>query len=199
MALIAWMLVFVAAWAQAPAPAAAPAEVASAAEEVPAEAPVEAAGAVPAEVPAEAPVEGEEIVEPEVPSPWSAGLVTSFIALGIGGLSAVLGIWVDRDKSRPTIFAATMSVLITAAVTVSLTQGYLDAVSAIQQKADLQRMLDMVDEIAESSGDPALADLVASEAPAGRKGRKNRGAKASQPAPGAPAAPTQTPAPAPAP
>jgi MFS family permease len=96
-------------------------------------------------------------------SPWSTGLITSMAALSIGGFSAVLGIWVDRDKKRPVIFAFVMSVLITAAITVGLTQSYLDAVSAIQQKEDLNRMLNMVSEIAEASGDQELADLVTAE------------------------------------
>jgi hypothetical protein len=107
--------------------------------------------------------EGEEVLEPEAPSPWTMGLITSTIALSLGGISAVLGIWVDRDKSRPVVYAGAMSVLITAAVTVGLTQGYLDATGAIQQKEDLKRMMDMVNEIAVASGDPELAKLVASE------------------------------------
>jgi hypothetical protein len=94
------------------------------------------------------------------PTPWSFGLMTSMMALFVGGLSAVLGIWVDRDKSRPVIFAGVMSVLITSAICVGATQSYLDAVAAIQQKEDLDRMLSMVNEIAMASGDQSLADLV---------------------------------------
>lgn len=99
----------------------------------------------------------------ETESPWSTGLITSMSALFIGGFSAVLGIWVDRDKSRPIVFAMVMSVLITAAIGVGATQSYLDAVGAIQQKEDLNRMLNMVGEIAESSGDESLAALLKSE------------------------------------
>ena len=56
-----------------------------------------------------------------------------------------------------------MSVLITSAIGVGVTQSYLDAVGAIQQKEDLARMLNMVGEIAASSGDESLAALVESE------------------------------------
>ena len=108
-----------------------------------------------------APVQTSNVPVPT--SPWSTGLITSMAALSIGGFSAVLGIWVDRDNKRPVIFAFVMSVLITAAITVGLTQSYLDAVSAIQQKEDLNRMLNMVSEIAEASGDQELADLVTAE------------------------------------
>ena len=84
----------------------------------------------------------------EAESPWSTGLITSMSALLIGDFSAVLGIWVDRDKSRPLAFAVVMSILITTAISVGATQSYLDAVDAIQQKEDLNRMLSMVGEIA---------------------------------------------------
>lgn len=104
-----------------------------------------------------------EVVLPGEESPWSFGLVTSMLALGVGGVSAVLGIWVDRDQSRPVAFAFVMSVLITAAITVGATQSYLDAISAIQHKQDLHRMLGMVSEIAAASGDAELAELVQAE------------------------------------
>ena len=141
--------------------------------EMPPEAPEEAAEPAGVEPPPEDDADGEDTDEgavvqtsdiPVPESPWSTGLMTSMAALSIGGFSAVLGIWVDRDKQRPVIFAFVMSILITAAITVGLTQSYLDAVSAIQQKEDLNRMLTMVNEIAEASGDQELADLVTAEA-----------------------------------
>ncbi len=103
------------------------------------------------------------VVVEETESPWTPGLLTSLSALFIGGFSAVLGIWVDRDKTRPVAFAAIMSILITAAIGVGATQSYLDALGAIQQRQDLERMLSMVGEIAESSGDESLAALLRSE------------------------------------
>ena len=112
---------------------------------------------------AEAQVPSASADEPETPSPWSVGLLTSTIALTIGGASSVLGIWVRRDKKRPTVNAIAMSALVISAVAVGVTQGYLDAVGAIRHAEDLDRMLAMVDEIALESGDPALADLVKSE------------------------------------
>ena len=106
--------------------------------------------------------EGEIVIE-ETESPWSTGLITSMFALLLGGLSAVLGIWVDRDKKRPVIFAVVMSILITTAIGVGISQSYLDAIGAIQQKQDLERMLTMVSEIAASSGDESLVALLESE------------------------------------
>lgn len=110
-------------------------------------------------------VSDEDVAEAEaVPSPWSTGLILSMSALIVGGGSAVLGIWVDRDKTRPVSFAYAMSFLITCAVLVGVSQSYLDAVAAIQQEQDMERMLDMTYEIAVSSGDPELIALVEKEA-----------------------------------
>lgn len=151
----------------APAEAAAPAEGTAPAEAAPAEAaPAEGEAAADGAVVEEAAAEGaeEEVVEEEeAESPWTFGLLTSMFALSFGGGAAVLGIWVDRDKSRPVTFAIAMSGLISAAILIGLVQSYLDAEGAIQQRADLKRMLDMVNEIALSSGDPELAALVKAE------------------------------------
>lgn len=116
-----------------------------------------------AEAMADAEAELEE-TDAGVPSPWSNGLILSMTALIVGGGSAVLGIWVDRDKTRPVSFAYAMSFLITCAIIVGCTQGYLDAEGAIQKEQDLERMLDMTYEIAVSSGDPELIALVEKEA-----------------------------------
>lgn len=105
----------------------------------------------------------EEAEVEEEESPWRPGLIISFIALSIGGGSAVVGIWVDRDKSRPVSFAYAMSFLITCAVLVGLFQSYLDAQDAIQKRKDLDRMLDMVYEIAVTSGDAELVALLEKE------------------------------------
>lgn len=186
-----WLAFPAAALAQSPAeptpaavptePAAAPADPAAPVEgtPTPVEGAVQAEGAMPAPVPTEAPPEApptepmaEPEPEPEPESPFTLGLITSFIALAVGGGSAVLGIWVDRDKTRPTIFAFAMSLLIIAAVTVGALQGYLDSEGAIAQRADLERMLGMVDEMAASSDDPALAELAAKSGQHRRKGGK---------------------------
>lgn len=107
--------------------------------------------------------EEEVYVEEEVPSPWTLGLVSSMIALAIGGFSAVLGIWVDRDKERPVAFAGAMSVLISAAIFVGMFQSYLDAEDGIKARSDLDRMLSMLGEIGAESGDPDIAALLEAE------------------------------------
>ena len=94
------------------------------------------------------------------PSPWSTGLLLSWAALIVGGGSAGIGIWVDRDKTRPVSFAYAMSVVISCAVVVGCAQGYIAAMDAIQKEQDLEWILDMTYEIAVSTVDPDLAALV---------------------------------------
>jgi hypothetical protein len=133
---------------------------------------------------------------PESPITW--GLLMSWSALAIGGGSAVLGIWVDRDKDRPVAFALAMSGLISAAMLVGALQGYLDEVQAIETRANLERMIDMVEDIAASSGDPRLAELLKREGGARRPrppGAKRTAPEAPPPEPpsfgGAPALPPE--------
>ena len=93
-------------------------------------------------------------------SPWSIGLVASMAALTVGGLSAVLGMWVGRDRSRPILTAITMTALICIAVGVGVIQSYLDAVDGVAKRADLDRMHNMVKDIAKNTGDPELIALI---------------------------------------
>jgi hypothetical protein len=86
--------------------------------------------------------------------------LSSVLALSIGGISAMLGLWVGRDKTRPVSFAVAMTLLIGTAVAVGIVQSVLDAEDAIQKKADLDRMVETVTEIAMASGDTELAALI---------------------------------------
>ncbi len=97
------------------------------------------------------------------PDPWTFGVKLSIAALTIGGSAAILGLWVGRDKSRPTSFAIAMTFLIGSAVSVGVVQSYLDSVDGIAKEADLQRMMTMVSEIAVASGDTDLAALIEAE------------------------------------
>ena len=90
---------------------------------------------------------------------WEMSL-SSVLALSIGGISAMLGLWVGRDKTRPVSFAVAMTLLIGTAVAVGIVQSVLDAEDAIQKKADLERMVETVTEIAIASGDTELAALI---------------------------------------
>lgn len=117
----------------------------------------------------------DELPPPESPFTWA--LIMSWMALTLGGGSAILGIWIDRDRARPVTFALMLSVLIFTAVCVGGLQGYLDEEGAITTRADLERMLDMVDDIAAQSGDPELAALVDGQA------KRRRGPRAARAVP----------------
>lgn len=91
----------------------------------------------------------------------------SVIALSIGGISALLGLWIGRDKERPLGFAVAMTALVASAVLVGIVQSVLDAEKSLQKEADLARMIETVSEIAVASGDTALAALI--EAKVGRR------------------------------
>ena len=101
--------------------------------------------------------------EPAAPSVWTIDLYASIFALSLGGGSAILGMWLTRDKKRPIIFALAMTFLISTAVFVGITRSYLDAADAVQKKQDLARMMDMVKEIAVQTGDHELAALIEAE------------------------------------
>jgi hypothetical protein len=120
--------------------------------------------AVAAPVETSAPAAAEvDAVEPEPESPWTFGLISSMAALSLGGVSAVLGIWIGRDPTRPVVFAGAMTGLIVAAISVGGLQAYLDSVESIERRADLDRMLGMVEEIAAESGDPKLAEIASTQ------------------------------------
>ena len=93
--------------------------------------------------------------------------MSSVLALSIGGVSAMLGLWVGRDKTRPGSFAFAMTLLIGSAVAVGIVQSVLDSQDAIAKRADLDRMIDTVSEIAMAAGDKELAALI--EAQTGNK------------------------------
>ena len=102
-------------------------------------------------------------VEVEDAQVLDAGLITGICALLIAGFAAVLGIWVDRDRDRPIIFAMAMSVLIITAVFVGIAQAYLDTEEILAREEDLARMLEMVAAIAASTGDTELAEFLDEE------------------------------------
>ncbi len=120
------------------------------------------------------PFGAEEVVLGDRPaeSPFTWPLIGSWVALTLGGGAAILGIWVGRDKARPALFAVALSVLIFTAICVGGLQGFLDEEQAIETRADLERILDMVDGIAANSSDPALRSLV----------EKNEGRRRARPA-----------------
>ncbi len=93
----------------------------------------------------------------------NVGLLVTLMAVFVAGLAAVLGIWMERDKTKPPRYAWALSALIVLATFVSLMQSYLDQREQDQLKEDMARLLATMDKLAQDSDDPALKELVKSE------------------------------------
>ena len=91
------------------------------------------------------------------------GLIVAMTGVLVAGLAAVLGIWMERDQSKPPRYAYALSALILLATVVSVMQSYLDAKAGEKMEEDMARMLQRMDEIAANSDDPALQELIGAE------------------------------------
>ena len=63
------------------------------------------------------------------------GLLLTFIAVGVAGLAAGLGIWMERDPRRPPRWAYGLSLLILMATLVTLATSYMDRKRADEDQA----------------------------------------------------------------
>ena len=87
----------------------------------------------------------------------------SVVALSVGAIAAILGMWVGRNPAAPTRNAKLMTVLILAAVLVGVFHSYLDAEEMIAQEKDLDRIMATIREIAIASGDEEIARVMESD------------------------------------
>ena len=86
--------------------------------------------------------------------------MSSIVALSVGGLAAILRMWVGRNPAAPTRNSKMMTVLIAAAVMVGCFHAYLDAEDMIAQEKDLARIMETIREIAIASGDDEIARVM---------------------------------------
>lgn len=93
------------------------------------------------------------------------GLILALVGLGVAGIAAILGIWMERDPNRPPRWAVGLTILIGAATVVSLFQSVADARASAKTEEDLARMLQSLDKMAQAGGgdNPELADYLAKE------------------------------------
>ena len=84
----------------------------------------------------------------------------SIVALTVGGLAAILGMWVGRTPAAPTRNSKLMTILIVAAVMVGCFHAYLDSEEMIAQERDLERIMETIREIAIASGDDEIARVM---------------------------------------
>lgn len=92
-------------------------------------------------------------------------LMITLVGLTVAGLAAILGIWVERDQTKPPRYAYALSILILLATVVGMFQCYTDAKQGEKLEADMARMLQMLDKIASSSevAIPELDEFVRTE------------------------------------
>lgn len=92
-------------------------------------------------------------------------LMITEIGLVVAGMAAIIGIWVERDRSKPPRYAIWLSALIALATSVGMFQCFDDHFDQKKVEEDLARVLASLDKIAsESDVDlPALNDLIKSE------------------------------------
>lgn len=91
--------------------------------------------------------------------------IITVIGLAVAGLAAVLGIWVERDATKPPRYAYALSILILLATAVGMYQSYADAIAGQKLEADMARMLATIERIASESGDenPQLQEFMKTE------------------------------------
>lgn len=87
-------------------------------------------------------------------------LLVGLCALAIGSFAALLGVWMDRDKSRPLLWAFALTALIAAATAVGLIQTWVDHYDTEAMEEDVARMLSTLVSMADRTGDSDLKTLV---------------------------------------
>lgn len=91
------------------------------------------------------------------------GLLLSCIGLVVTALSAVLGIWIDRDASKPRRWAFLLSLLVLMAAFGSMGEVMAEARESARLEAEMARILEKLDQLAAESNDPALQEFVTQE------------------------------------
>ncbi|MCU0661268.1 MAG: hypothetical protein MUC50_02965 [Myxococcota bacterium] len=90
-------------------------------------------------------------------------VTVAIVSVGVAGLTAVLGIWIERDRAKPPRYAYALSMLIMLATVGCIFQTWLDAKASEKMEEDMARMLQTLDKLATESDDPTLKQFVNTE------------------------------------
>lgn len=95
----------------------------------------------------------------------SMDVMITEVGIFVAGFAAVLGIWLERDRTKPPRYAWWLSLLIMLATFVGMFQTLADAKEGEEIKSDMARMLATLDKIAQNSDVeiPELNEFVKSE------------------------------------
>lgn len=93
---------------------------------------------------------------------FDTDLFISEFGLTLAAISAIVGIWIDRDTERPLSYSVWLTILVVFATGVGVVQSYTDFVDEEKIKGDIARILQKVDKIAhEGKADvPALNEAL---------------------------------------
>lgn len=93
------------------------------------------------------------------------GLFISEVGLLLTAVSAVVGIWIDRDTERPLRYSVWLTLLVVLATGVGVFQSYTGYLDQEKLKGDIARILQKVDKIAnQGNADvPALNEVLKNE------------------------------------
>jgi len=93
------------------------------------------------------------------------GLFISETGLAITAVSALIGIWIDRDEDRPLRYSIWLTVLVILATGVGCFQTYQDYLGEVKLKGDIARVLQKLDTIVHHgvADVPELNEIVKSE------------------------------------
>ncbi len=96
---------------------------------------------------------------------FDADLIMSEVGLFVSGLSAIVGMWVERDAERPMRWSVLISMLIFLATLVSMHGAYSQAQEQAKQEASMAALLQKIDKLMQTSDVqvPGLSDLVKNE------------------------------------
>ncbi len=81
----------------------------------------------------------------------SLDVMITEVGILVAGFAAVLGIWLERDRSKPPRYAWWLSLLIILCTFVGMFQTLADAKEGAKLEADMARMLATLDRIAQNS------------------------------------------------
>lgn len=91
------------------------------------------------------------------------GLMVGFAGVLLAALAGMLGVWMERDRSRPPYFAILFSLLIVFASFIELGRTVVSAWNDAAAADAMAEVLEQLTEISERSDNPELASFVGAE------------------------------------
>lgn len=91
------------------------------------------------------------------------GLLVTFAGILVAGLAGVLGVWMERDRSAPTLWAWVFSSFILVAMGVEGVHAVKQAAEDGETEEAMARVLERLSDLAANGDNPALSQFVGAE------------------------------------